>query len=103
MLSFGEMIYVFAVLTLCFVSCVFKTKFLMDGSFGNVAEMYIVLTFLLFTGTVLLFIFIRKKCAEYKKEPQREVFFNDKKTEKRKRVGVYRGCAFLCGEPFRYI
>lgn len=79
MLTFSEMIYVFAILTVCFLSCVFKTKCLMDGMFAGVVSMYTLLTFMLFIGAVLLFIFIRKKCVAYEKEPQREAFITIKK------------------------
>lgn len=79
MLTFKEMIYVFAILTICFLSCVFKTKFLIDGMFGNVVGMYILMTFALFACAVLLFVFIRKKCVSYETNPQREAFLTLKK------------------------
>jgi len=79
MLSFKEMIYVFAILTVCFLSCVFKTAYLLKGLYSDLVGMYIFTNFALYIGAVLMFVFLRKKCGAYEREPQRETFLAVKK------------------------
>ena len=79
MLTFKEMIYVFAILTICFLSCVFKTAYLWKGGFEGLVRMYIFATFALFIGAFLMFFFLRNKCKEYETDRKREVFLAAKK------------------------
>lgn len=79
MFTFGEMIYVFAVATVCFLSCVFKTAFLWKGGYGGVVAEYIIATFMLYICAFLMFFFLRIKCKEYESERKREVFLAAKK------------------------
>ncbi len=79
MLSFGEMAYVTAIGTLCFLSCVFKTAYILNGGFGGLVSVYNLATVLLFSGAALMFAFLLKKCGLYEKNPDRDMFFAIKK------------------------
>ncbi len=79
MLSFREMIYVVAVGTICFLSCIFKTAYKLRGAYGGLVNIYYAATVLLFAGTILIFALIRKKCEEYDKAPDRDMFLSIKK------------------------
>lgn len=79
MLSFSEMIYVFAIATVCFLSCVFKTALMIRGTYSEVVSMYIFLTFTLFLCSFLMFMTLRKKCREYENNRKKEVFLAAKK------------------------
>ncbi|MCM1055378.1 MAG: hypothetical protein NC394_07640 [Bacteroides sp.] len=74
-----EMIYTFAILTVCFLSCIFKVGFFLSGEYFGVVELYILTTFTLFFCAVLLYIFIGSKCREYIKNPQKETFLTIKR------------------------
>ena len=79
MLSFGEMAYVIAVGTVCFLSCIFKTAYILKGGFAGLVYIYYTTTVLLFGGAALMFAFMRQKCISYEKDPDRNVFLAIKK------------------------
>ncbi len=79
MLSFGEMAYVIAVGTICFLSCIFKTAYILQGGFAGLVYIYYTATILLFGCAALIFAFIRQKCLSYEKSPDRDVFLTVKK------------------------
>lgn len=79
MFTFGEMIYVCGVATVCFLSCVFKTAFHWKGGYEGVVAQYILVTFALYTCAFLMFFFLRYKCREYENKRKREVFLAAKK------------------------
>lgn len=80
MLTFGEMIYVCALMALCFIVTAIRTVY--NARFPNSEDFYyILLIFLLFLGSMLLFIFIRRKCVEYERDPQKEAFLTLKKVK----------------------
>ncbi len=79
MLSFREMAYVIAVGTICFLSCIFKTAYILQGGFAGLVYIYYTATILLFGCAALIFAFIRQKCLSYEKSPDRDVFLTVKK------------------------
>ena len=79
MLSFREMAYVIAVGTICFLSCIFKTAYILQGGFAGLVYIYYTSTILLFGCAALIFAFIRQKCLSYEKSPDRDVFLTVKK------------------------
>lgn len=79
MFTFGEMLYVTAVATVCFLSCVFKTAFLWKGGYSDLVAQYIIVTFALYTCAFLMFFFLRYKCREYENKRKREIFLAAKK------------------------
>lgn len=79
MLTFGEMVYVCALMGLCFFVCAVKVVFIGSGAFPEFNITYILLTFALFLGAILLYLFIRQKCEEYERAPKREAFLTVKK------------------------
>lgn len=82
MLSMKEYIYVTAIMTVCFLSCVFKTAEMIRGVYEGVVIGYVLTTFLLYICTFLLFALLKLKCRTFEKDSDINTFLVAKKLKR---------------------
>lgn len=100
MLSMKEYIYVTAIMTVCFLSCVFKTAGMIYGAYEGVIIGYVLTTFLLYICTFLLFALLKMKCRTFEKDSDINTFLVAKKIKRISEIVYITVALFFAGSLF---